>query len=484
MAQFRGEKIFASLSVQEQQQLAERIAGGKRKTLKILFDIVRNNVRKGRELDKKVVFKKVFGRPYSEKEDYLLRNEFRLLTGKAQDVLAEAVQMRELRSSPAVYDLALLRSLMEKKLWLEFEGIYKKALERAAGEHDYNTARLLTDMYFSYLMMNREGSYELYAESHALLCEHLRFVKALYRAETAHNQSRRIVCEHMMKATNSLVDIPVTVVGADTDFTETETPLVLFFEAKARAFRATGEERIGYARESVDKVMQLNAERFHGEQILALGNLGLTYYLDQRFGEAREYYERAMTGARKWGRTPDIALVFNYVACLMKLEHYRDVLALIKEYRSIIENTPRLHFRFECFRSFSHIFLGEPNAAADSIPPAITQRPETEYHYFRFALLAIPYLRGDVDDALREATNFAKYFHRSKSSIGLPHELDLVTMYKRFFTMVLTPSGAKKKRMISGLRSMQQDFIHSHPAYVDFLPFVWLRKQTEKEAVL
>lgn len=483
MAQLRGEKILASLTAAEQRQLAEQIAGGRRATLKILFTVVRDSVRKGRELDKKVVFKKVFDRPYTEQEDYLLRNEFRLLVGKAQEVIASAVQMQELRSNPAVYDLALLRGLMEKKLWLEFEGTYKKALERAVQEHDYNTARLLTDMYFSYLMQ-KEGAYELYAESHSLLHNQLLFVKKLYRAEVAHNQSRRIVCEHLMRAANTVADIPATSVETDTDFSCTDTPFIRFFEAKARTFRATGAERIRYAHEAVDNVMQLDAGRFHPEQIVALGNLGLTYYLDQQFREARQYYERAMAHAQEWGKTPDIALIFNYTSCLMKLEQYQTVLDLIQQHRVEIEQTPRLHFRFECFRSFSHLFLREPEAAAESIPAAITQRPETEYHYFRFALLLVPYLRGEAEDALREATNFAKYFHRNKGNIGLPHELDLVTMYKRFFTAVLTPPGAKKKRMWSGLRSMQQDFVAQYPAYVDFLPFVWLRNETEAAITL
>lgn len=480
MAQLRGEKILASLSPAEQRLLAERIAAGRRGTLKILFDVVQDSVRKGRETDKKAVFKKVFGRPYSEKEDYLLRNEFRLLVGKAQEVLAGTVHMRELRDGTAAYDLALLRGLMEKKLWLEFESVYKKALERAVREHDYNTARLLADMYFSCLMQ-REGGYDLYAEGHALLLEQVQYLKRAYRADMAHNQSRRVACEHMMQVANTTAAVPATEVGSDTDFTDTATPLVRFFEAKARSLRTVGDERIRHAREAVDNLEQLDAAEFRTERVVALGNLGLAYYLDQQFGDACRYFEQAMAGADGQGSIT-IGLIFNYAGSLMKLERYTEVLSLLEEHRAVIEQTPHLRFRFECFRSFSHIFLRQPDEAFASIPPAITQRPEPEYHYFRFALLAIPYLRGEVDDALREATNFAKYFHRNRGKTGLPHELALVTMYKRFFSAVLTPPGAKKKRMLSGLRTMQKEFVQQHPAYGDFLPFVWLRGQAEQES--
>lgn len=484
MAQPRIEKYLLALSKTEMHRLEESIAMGKRESLKKLLKLFVDAATKQKDVDKKVVFKRIFGRPYSEKEDYLLRNEYRLLVNKVQEVLAEEAQLRECRENPAVFDIALLRELMKKQLWLEFEGMYKKAVERAQKEHDYKTLHLLHDIYFAYLMSQKEGQYDIFAESHALLLQQVEYLKFHYRAEVAHNQSRRVVCEHLMQVTNTSADITHTYIGTDTAFEGIESPLIDFFEAKARTFRAIGQERIRHAHAAVDNSMALHSERYRIEQAVALANLGLAYYLDLQFGEARRYYQQAIDYARNNKQTIDIALIFNYVSSLMKLKEYREALAVIEQYRSSIDKAPHLLFRFECFRSFSHIFLCEPGEALSSIPANIAQRPEAEHHYFRFALLIIPYLRGDAEDALRESTNFAKYFHRNKGKIGLPHELVVVTMYKRFFTAVLTPLGSKKKRLLQQLVAMQREFAENHTAYVDYLPFVWLREKTEQERVV
>lgn len=481
MAQPRIEKYLLALSKGEMQRLEEKIAAGKRDSLKTLLKILVAATKKDKEADKKAVFKRVFGRVYSDKEDYLLRNEYRLLVNKVQEVLAEEAQLRECRENPAVFDIALLRELMKKQLWLEFESAYKKAVERAQKEHDYKTLCILHDTYFAYLMVKKEARYDIFAESHDLLLQQLHYYKLYYRAEIAHNQSRRVVCEHLMQATNTSVTITPTHVGIDTAFDDVHSPLINFFEAKAHTFRATGAERIRHAHTAVDNLAALHSEQYRAEQTVALANLGLAYYLHQQFSEAREYYQKAIDYARANKQAIDIALIFNYVSSLIKLKEYHETLSVIEQHRSAIDKAPHVLFRFECFRSFSHIFLCEPEEAFSSIPANIAQRPEAEHHYFRFALLIIPYLRGDADDALRESTNFAKYFHRNKDKIGLSHELVLVTMYKRFFTAVLTPPGTKRKRMLQQLVAMQREFTENHIAYVDYLPFVWLREQTERE---
>lgn len=479
MAQLRSEKLLAALSQSERRLVAKRVGTGKRDSLKTLFALVCDAVDDGRELEKDEVFRAVFNRPYTEAEDYLLRNEFRLLVAKAQDVLAEQRHLRELREKPAVYDLALLRSLMEKRLWTEFRSAYKKALERALRDCDHYSAARLNELYFGYLMQ-QEGHFELYGEARNRLEEQLLNVKKNYREEVAHIQNRRVVCEHMMRAANVEADVPATEVGPDMDIGGIATPLVRFFEAQAHTFRATGESRIDHARAAVDSLMELESTRFYHELVVALGNLGLSYYLVQQFTEARQWYEQALDYTAKAGRPADIPLVFNYVSALVKLGEYRTVLDIIEQYRPAIEAVPRVRFRFECFRSFSYIFLRDPDAAFESIPPAITQRPESEYHYFRFALLIIPYLRSEVDDALRETVNFAKYFHRSKGKIGTPHELELVALFRRFFTAVQLPAGARRTRAIQRLQAMQQEFGAQYPEYIDFLPLLWLKAEVER----
>ncbi len=480
MAQLRSEKLLAALSQPERRLVAKRVAAGRRTSLKVLFSLVCAAVDAGRELEKEEVFSAVFGRSYTDAEDYLLRNEFRLLVAKAQDVLAEQRHLRDLRDKPAVYDLALLRSLMEKRLWTEFRSACKKALERALRDCDHHSAARMNELYFSYLMQ-QEGHFELYAEARARLEEQQLNLKKVYREETAHNQSRRVVCEHVMRSANTEADVPATTVGPDTDLGAATTPLVRFFEAQAHAFGSVGEQSILHAHEAVGSLMELDSARFYNELVVALGNLGLAYYLSQRFAEARRWYQQAIEYGEKAGRPADISLVFNYVCALVKLGEYRAVLDIIEQHRTAIEAAPRVRFRFECFRSFSYIFLRDPDAAFESIPPAITQRPESEYHYFRFALLVIPYLRGDTEDALRETVNFAKYFHRSRGKIGTPNELALVTLFRRFFAAVQLPAGTRRTKALHNVQAMQQEFGEQYPGYVDFLPLLWLKAEIERQ---
>ena len=127
----RAERFLASLSAAELRQLDDAIDAVKRPATKALYAALKQLRKKEEPADKEHLFQQLFGRQWSRKEDYLLRNELRLLSEKIQEMLVQWEQERELRRMPSLRDQFLLRALLHRRLLPEFEEELPRAYSEA-----------------------------------------------------------------------------------------------------------------------------------------------------------------------------------------------------------------------------------------------------------------------------------------------------------------------------------------------------------------
>ncbi len=476
----RAEKLIASFTSKEARSFDAVLNGQKRKTLSELYRLLQKNLQSVPEkrMDKEQLFAQLFGEPYDKSKDYILRHELRLLTEKLYAFFIRERQEQELRENQSFADMLLLKSLQRRGLVSEFENLFPKFYKRALEAHDYDNARKLNDLAFRVLIFGKEISKAVLQEAHERALEGLRTIKLMYRADVAVNQNCRMTCVESLRRMGE--DIPQVSVKPDHDFEDIESSLISYFEQSTLAHQTAGEECLEHARAAVRHISSI-ADYYPKQTMTALAVLGSVNFAEHRYAEAKEVFGQAIAVVEKYKLTPRTDMLFNYSGTLMKLGEYREVLELMDEYRILIEADERVLFRFECYRCFCHIFLGNHALAYQAIPPNITQRPESEHQYFRFIYVILPYLLDDYENGLRETRNFLDYFNRHKDSLLFPKEKEAVLLFKRFYTILLDSTDRKEMQAkLADIREAIERFMEEAPAYRNYLWLLWLQNGVER----
>jgi tetratricopeptide (TPR) repeat protein len=483
MALLRVEKLFQSLTHIERELLNDVLGETKHKTLKLLFDTLTDFdlAEKKIEDHKSIVFKTLFGRAYTAEEDYLFRNQCRLLTEKIEGLIAGEMHKKEFEENETLRDIALLKALLKRKLWTEFEALHKKSLEAALKACQYEAVVMIEKIYLEFVAdynplssgIREQGINDTYricssALKHHFITEHSRLqcANSIYKSHYEPHYNLKVDQHPFDEAF---------------DFKHISNPLVQYYRDKAIAFAERDNIQIDAALRALESLLQVEgtSKFLLIEKVSMLSNVGVAYLLTQKYSQAKNYMEQAVELAKEH-HLPDLAsILFNYASVLMKLGDFRDALLILEENRTMLEIDMRTKFKSEGMRTFAYIFLKNSSEALKSIPPNISQRPDPEHHYFRFAYMIIPYLRGNTDDALRETNNFSKRFTRSKHVVYNVEDKVLVQLYSRLFKASMQPTGKTRFRVLDILKKEMEKFVKSHPVYDDFLPLAWIKQELE-----
>lgn len=481
MSRPRAEQLIEVLTEEEVRELSAEIERSGRESLRRLHIALQESTgeeEKGEKGEKETIFAQTFGRPWSKNEDYLLRNELRLLTEKVYELIIRREEEEEQRDRPGKNDPVLLRGLLHRRAFRPFESLYKKLHNEALQRHDYRTAHLLNEVWFEYLIHYCEVTPERMREAHQILTESLSNLKRTYRADVAENQHRRTVCEQNLLAMG--FEITRTHIGPDGDLADHDTPLARYYDEVSKAHSAQGEERIAHAFNALQEVESIR-EIFPQRAAFGYGIAGSILFVERRYSEAAEQFEAGIRFAAEHKILPPLEMLFNYASTLMRLSAYRNVLDLLDEYGQEFQTRPKLLFRLECFRCFCHIFMEEPEKAFAAIPPDIQQRPESEYHYFRFIYLILPYLKDDPEGALRESRNFLVYFNRHKEKLLFLKEKQIASLYREFYGAIYNEVDTNKRKKVLGkILNGIDAFLAQAPEYTDYLYIRWLQEEAQK----
>ncbi|MBL7975250.1 MAG: hypothetical protein JNJ85_10075 [Candidatus Kapabacteria bacterium] len=488
MALLRIEKVVLALTPSERELVDDDVRTQSRKELITLWDIVCTAVSSGIHLEeqKEDVFSKCYSRPYTDKEDYLLRNEYRLLLNRIYDLLTAQSYTEELKRNQGKREIALLRTLLAKKLWQEFDAVAEKACTHAIDIYDYTTALDIIEMQF--LSVNYRGSisHERMLDTIALIQKRADVLRLFYVSEAERMQSYCVAAEHTVEASG--YDYKRTPRILDADIHAQTNALIEYFRHKAIAVQYRGEGRLEAAQKAVEYVLQIPDDNItlRREKIIAFSTYGtLLMNVASDHKAAAEANLAAIEFMKKFNLPAiDMLVLFNYCSSLMKLRDYPTALHVIEEHYERVVNDARVGFRFMVLKAFAHIFLDDWKSASKTLPQQINRAPENEYHYAWFILSIIAHMRGDTEDALREIVNFAKRFSRRNLEILQPHEHEIVNAYRAFYQGILANEPKKRAKFFNSTIKHIQTSLTSGLHKADYMPILWLHDQVKKEGIV
>ncbi|MEM7040216.1 MAG: hypothetical protein AAF570_24825, partial [Bacteroidota bacterium] len=360
MSKLKIEKLLSGMSPAELKEFGNVIDSGRKSRLKKLWKVVNKQVAEGEHLDKHSLYPLVFERAYQTSEDYLLRNEIRLLRETLFDFFRQKQADKEAREGQPSATHTLLRALLERELFQEFEFQYRAALKKAEQTRDHHHLYELSECFFYYSMRQREIKPEVLEELQAVLTDNLAAAKMHYRTRVAINQQCRTVLNSIQALTG--VETEAVVVGADAEVEAFSDPVVAFFEAMARGNQTAGKEKIGWGEQAVAAARQV--DEGHPDKLLdALSMLALAHYLVRDYPAAHAQFEDALAVAKQHKKRIRIEVLYNHVSTLIKLGRYQEAIDCILERMEEIDNNPRVRHRFKVFHCFCHIFLRQPQQA-------------------------------------------------------------------------------------------------------------------------
>lgn len=468
MSERKIQKLLAGLDSEEVKEFGNVIAAAGKPRLFRLWELLADAGGNGKIPDKSDLYRAVFDAPYEKQYDYRLRNEVRLLREALFKFLSEKAALEELEARQGRRTWYLLKALLARGAYREYEFQFRNALSAARDRRDHAMVAELGAQYFYYAMRTREMKPEVLRELWALMEGGKQHADWQHQTETARLDQWAAVLGQIAELKGIREEF-VRASGATP-----EDPRAAFFNAFARAVESHGDEQVHWAQRAHAAILPIS-DHFPQHLVDALAmRAGAAYALGD-YTTAREHYEEAAAYAarQKLPLRPDVR--FNYCSTLLHAGAYREAVTEIEALWPEIDAQARMRFRLQCLHMFGYIFLGEPEKVRALAPKHIQKRARSEYHYFRFIFCILPYLRGDFEDGIREASNFVHYFNRQGEDAALAWEKEIAVAFKHFYTAVSDDRyPAQRAEKLLALRAQMEDFMQRYPQYRDYLYIMWL----------
>lgn len=472
MAQLRVEKLLDALSAEGHLRLSEKIASKKRDSLSRLYELVRQEVASGGKLEKKKkeIFKQLFGKAYTKDLDYLLRNEYRLLTNAIYDVMAEMEVLTNLVRDEVLYERALFRALYKAKLWTELESSYQKFSQKARAAFDFDALYEYNTLYALSLSEKHTNSPDSLREAHHLFVECVSFCEQLASIKRTKSLYSAVGAEDMIQIRSSKV---VEAISLDDN---PQNPLAKFYFHKARSIRLTGTARITEMEQALQELnkVKITSVLMKKERLSALGHLGMLYFINNSFQQAVSRIGEAIALSQEYGLALHPSHYLNHLSALIHNGDYKIALDACEQYLPFLKTL--FHNEWLVMKSYAYLFLNEPLSAAEILPTSSSECREDTYHLCRYATSIIHYQRGRIEDAHREAKNFYKRFQRTKN-LELPEEKKFVKLFLDFFESEMLPNGKRKSKKRAEIANIVKPLVDSSTVIANSFPMIWLSKQ-------
>ena len=127
--------ILSSLSSTETKELDKIVSKHKRPSIKKLYAVLKKYRSGKKEPNKEILFKETFGKEYTKKQDYLLRNELRIFSELTKDLIVSKGLEFALKHNEHLRNYWYLRGLADRKLYDLFDSEYQKSYPKAQKEY-------------------------------------------------------------------------------------------------------------------------------------------------------------------------------------------------------------------------------------------------------------------------------------------------------------------------------------------------------------
>ena len=390
------------LDTLERKRFRNVIKNKTRGSLLALYELCLVRIDKSLPLpEKEEVYRFLFGETYTKENDFLLRNEYRLLADEAEAFLRiHAVEDQ----FPGLAEAARLKRILQSGN----PGLFKKEFDRLGIQFG-------SDPFF--WLAADPVFLEYFIESSAMTPGHFREVKekiteARDRLDRFYN---RISSEYEVrksfadKVYSVIAEEPLTEEPSRIVPTKTEDLPVRFRLLKAASYYKQGQEKIDLLLQA-NEILKNNAlpELQADESFWLQASIGLEYYLQYDFDHAVLYYEAmfATPGIEAFNRLPDVAL--NYFSALMSRNEHARAITAVSVFEHRIAASVKVYYKYICLKSLALMFMGQSSAARKELNRIDGHDSDNDFNYWRVSMILSFAAENRWEDAQNEFRNLQK----------------------------------------------------------------------------
>jgi len=435
-----------------------------------------------KEIDKKRLFKKLFGYEYIEDKDYLLRNELRLLRQKLDDYLINLAIEAELKNNH--FFRCKQRLFAYKHFGMDdlFEEVYENTIkcaeENLAFEDAITIQRWTMDKAYHY-KLNSLITYEERAIFFKKLTEECSESLKKYNASIVRmNNCFALISNHykglLGKTENN---IP----SNDKEMFEiNDHPQSLYYYFRSKALATSGIERVNYFIKSLEQINNYPHKNNYLNELALNGiiNIGRSLQQYRNFEVALDYLSKGVNEylplLTNYPSTEK--LYANFIVALLNTFQYEKALITLG---SIEEKNHGFYYTKNWFTIYKILCLAALGMQKDfnrSMPVNFNNIPPQHRVYLRLLQGIGYYLSNNIEDANRELYNLHKSIMNKEQGTDIFKVIEIYQSAFKFFAKCTTENLLTKEKFI--LDNLILEIEKISILDINAMPYlIWLKRE-------
>lgn len=458
-------RVLAQLSKQDIDELGAQLEKLKRNSVFKLFDQLKKPAQKGQpEPAKEVLYAAIFGKRYSKEEDYLLRNEYRLL-------FKEVVKFVGTNEWHKQAEHHIKIKYLEYLLRCEQYELLEEEINEAWGTaHKNRNIDLLLALYDLRVMFNinsKPQSLAVAEESLALSKERAKLIQFDLLRKLRMEETKTKMAERVIKAYKPSYKFEPFYGMIDLNALQGQDEYAQHLFKRAHVNLLPPNTRIDLLIEIIGEANL--ARKYEPEPDKTLGRfyaiLAQEYYIKGEYQESFKYFDLALPLVKQLPSNTRDAFVYNYLMAMLKGGQEAKAAAVGKQYKEHMLKSPLLKNRAAFLFVMLHLFNKQVDEAERYIDLDSKHDGTEFYYHMRLALSFVYYLRGQLELAERECNNLEQalnYEMRKEGNSQTELNKTLNKMFRRFYALQIEGQATGKKDLAEPLRELMDNVRNGH----------------------
>lgn len=470
--------LIKILTKKELDRLQEKLTRDKKLRQLVLLDILKSyRSTSFSDGQKKKLFAQLFNEEYTSAKDFLLRNEFRILSESVEKIMVESEMETEVYHNKNMFNYYLLHALQSRNAIDLFKKEYKDAYADALKHSDYYLAHNMTALHlenFTMLTGLTEKDLPYVEKLNDLYLTHISsYYLAAFRNHQINSEyTRSFVFPFSIHERPLVKEVGV-------NFSEYENHYSLYLYLKAKSFLTPHSNRIPILEKCLHYIKEYLVEGpLYEEEIkFCLSALANTHSLLFEYEMAEVYFEQFFQIDMPLEDPQRLSTLTNFITKLIKLGKIEQAVHLIEENEPLIKVVKKLQERILCLKIACYALAGNSKKLEENLPVNLSDFSRHLKKFFRFYFAILAYQEGRLEDAHRETQNMYNVYRQSKLTFDV---LPILKFFNRFFYLQLNflPNDEKRKQYISRLSDDIKTYAdQTLPEYRSYLPFLWLKRE-------
>jgi len=479
----KSSKVFSlvqGLQPKQSTQMAKTVMAHKRVSIRILFKLF-SDLKTVVEPTANHVFEVIFEKPYTKANDYMLRNEYRLLYSWMIEEL-----LRPVKGKAKIETDEVLMYLLDNQHYDAFEDELSQARKLGKQKDDVKALLSLMDFEIQYCLKSKGQSQSNAAYMASLCKQRIDLLAQHFLREVRKEEIHLKMSERILSAYSPLFIPSEPLTSVDLLASEQQDVCAQYFSLRARINFAKGTEKIDLLKRILEDEDLIRKYEPNPQEALCRFwfNIGQECYMAGQFLEAIAYYQKTLFGFDALPVHFQEALVFNYVYSLLRNENYELARELADKHSQLLLSSQILASRSRFLLAVLHLYDRDADGAERFVTIDGKKEGSEFYFFMRIVLSAIYYLRGKYDLAEREIMNIdqaVNYEMSREMTLQTQISKSIVSLFKRFYMLVQkTPTERRSDELRVLMGELSKSIITVGGYSNSSVLTHWLRKEIER----